>query len=224
MSTFRNLIVLSLFLSFLPACASIRTSDTSRTGLEQLLISDAVDKTLARTELPPVDGRKVFVDTQFLDCVDKGYIIGTIRQRLLNGGAMLVDKKEDSQLTIEVCSGGVGTDNSNSFFGLPGLALPGPMPINLPEVRFYDKSRQAGTAKISVVAYDTASGSLVFDAGNSMAISEDNRWSLLGMGPFMEGDVRRQMSAAAATRFSGGNAGTTRSASSKSSDASIGWK
>lgn len=182
-------------------CATLRTSDTSRTGLEQLLLSDAVDKTLDRTPLPPVEGRKVFLDPQYLDCVDKGYVLGTLRQRLLNGGAALVDKKEDSQLVIEICSGGMGTDNSNSYFGMPGIALPGPMPVSLPEVRLYDKSRQSGTAKLSLVAYDTATGSLVFDGGNSMALSEDNRWSVMGVGPFMEGDVRNQMRTAQQNRF-----------------------
>ncbi len=195
-----------LLVGLATGCATLRTSDTSRTGLEQLLLSDAVDKTLDRTPLPPVEGRKVFLDPQYLDCVDKGYVLGTLRQRLLNGGASLVDKKEDSQLVIEVCSGGMGTDNSNSYFGMPGIALPGPMPISLPEVRLYDKSRQSGTAKLSIVAYDTASGSLVFNAGNAMALSEDNRWSVMGVGPFMEGDVRNQMRTAQQNRLGVGTA------------------
>lgn len=205
-----SLAVVSLMAS---GCASIRTSDTSRTGLEQLLLSDAVDKVLDRMPLPPVEGRKVYLDSQYLECVDKGYLLGSLRQRLLNGGALLVDKKEDSQLTVEVCSGGMGTDNSNSFFGLPGIALPGPMPINLPEVRLYDRSRQSGTAKISVVAYDTASGSLVFDSGNALALSEDNRWSVMGMGPFMEGDVRSQVRTAGQRRPFGLSHSGTRVAS-----------
>lgn len=191
-------VLLSLLVS---ACSQIRTSDTARTGLEQLLISDAVDKTLQKIEVPAVNGRRVFLDTQYLDGVDKGYVIGSIRQRLLNGGALMADKKEGSEITVEVFSGGIGTDNSNRFVGMPGMALPGPMPVNLPEVRLYDRSKQAGTAKISLVAYDTVSGSLVHDGGNSMAVSEDNRWSMLGMGPFLEGDVRRQLSAARRNRL-----------------------
>ncbi len=212
-------LVLSFFVAsgvaatLLSGCATTRTSDTSRTGMEQLLLSDAVDKTLDRMPMPPVEGKKVFVDTQFLDCVDKGYVVGSLRQRLLSGGAALVDKKEDSEMTFEICSGGVGTDNNNSYLGMPGIALPGPMPISLPEVRLYDKSRQAGTAKISLVAYDSASGKLVYDSGNALALSVDNRWSFLGVGPYLEGDVRNQVRSASSFRSSSGsrtaNSGTT---------------
>ena len=64
-----------------------------------------------------------------------------MRQKILNNGAMLVDKKEDSEITIELCSGGVGTDNVSSFIGTPGLTVPG-LPVELPEVRLYEKTSQ----------------------------------------------------------------------------------
>ncbi len=203
-------------------CATIRTTDTSRSGLEQLLLSDAVDKSLDRTPLPPVDGRKVFLDTQYLDCVDKGYLIGSLRQRLLVGGASLVEKKDDSEVTLEVCSGGIGTDNSNSYLGMPSIALPGM--ISLPEVRLYDKSKQAGTAKISLIAYNTATGSMLYDSGNVMAISEDNRWSMLGVGPFMDGDVRNQMRSATRRSPVGGTSGTRTAEAARSSGTETQWK
>lgn len=189
-----SLLVLSM------GCTTTRTSDTSRTGMEQLLLSNAVDQTLDNTPLPPVSGRKVFLDTQFLDSVDKGYIIGSLRQRLLNNGALLSDKKEDSEMTLEVCSGGVGTDNINSFIGIPGLALPGPLPIQLPEVRMFEKVSQFGTAKISLVAYSTANGQLIFDSGKSLARSDDNRWSMMGIGPFQSGSVRQDLQTANSRR------------------------
>jgi hypothetical protein len=215
--TFQSVLIASSLLCLLATgCATIRTTDTSRTGLEQLLLSDAVDKSLDRTPLPPVDGRKVFVDTQFLDCVDKGYLIGSLRQRLLISGASLVDKKEDSEVTMELVSGGIGTDNSNSFMGMPSVSLPGM--ISLPEVRVYDKSKQAGTAKIAVVAYDTKTGSMLYDSGSILAISEDQRWSVMGMGPFMEGDVRNQMRSANRRTISAG----ARTATKQSPDTS--WK
>ncbi len=181
-------------------CTTTRTSDTSRTGMEQLLLSNAVDQTLDNTPLPPVSGRKVFLDTQFLDSVDKGYIVGSLRQRLLNSGALLSDKKEDSEITLEICSGGVGTDNINSFIGIPGMAMPGPLPIQIPEVRMFEKVSQFGTAKISLVAYTTANGQLLFDSGKSLARSDDNRWSVFGVGPFQSGSVRQDLQTANSRR------------------------
>ncbi len=178
-------------------CTTTRTSDTARTGIEQLLISNAVDQTLDKTPLPPVKGRKVFVDAQFLDSVDKGYIVGSLRHRLLASGASLVDAKEGSDITLEVVSGGVGTDNVESYLGIPGLAIPG-MPIELPEVRLYEKASQFGTAKLGIVAYASETGDMVYDGGRSLARADESRWSVMGIGPFQEGSVRDEVMASTA--------------------------
>lgn len=185
-------ILLSLCLNV--GCTTTRTSDTSRTGIEQLLISNAVDQTLDKTALPDVKGRKVFLDPQFLDSVDKGYIVGSLRQRLLSAGASLVDAKEGSDITVEVVSGGVGTDNVQTYLGVPGLAIPG-LPVEIPEVRMYERSSQFGTAKLGVVAYATDTGTMVFDGGRSLARADDSRWSVMGIGPFQDGSVRDEVRA-----------------------------
>ncbi len=185
-------LIVMMVLAGCSGCTTTRTSDTSRTAIEQLLISNAVDQTLEKTELPPLDGRKVFVEEKYLDAVDKGYVVGKMRQRLLNQGAMLVDKKEESEITIELCSGGVGTDNSASYLGIPGLTVPG-LPVEIPEVRMYEKASQFATAKIGVVAYATGNGQLIHDAGTPLARADDSRWSLLGIGPFRHGTVRNEV-------------------------------
>src|SRR3954466_4354731 len=83
-------------LSFAIGCTTIKRSDTARTGLEQLLISSAVDHALNRIDWSPIRGAPVFVETKYLDCVDKNYIILSIHQRLLANGCTLVEKAEDS--------------------------------------------------------------------------------------------------------------------------------
>lgn len=175
-------------------CTTTRTSDTARTGIEQLLISTAVDQSLDHLPLPPVSGKKVFVDTQFLDAVDKGYLIGTLRQRLLVAGARLTDQKEGSEITIEICSGGLGTDNASAYMGVPGITLPMPMPISTPEIRVYERSQQYGTAKISMTAYWTDTGELVHDSGRALARADDSRWSIMGIGPFSHGKMKDELS------------------------------
>ena len=160
--------------------------------MEQLLISNAVDQTMAKTALPDVAGKTVYLEEKYLDSVDKGYIVGSMRRKLLNAGAMLVDEKEGSQLTIEVCSGGVGTDNVESFIGMPGLTVPG-LPVELPEIRLYEKKSQFGTAKLNVVGYDTPSGQMVYDGSGTLARADDSNWTVLGLGPFQEGSVRNEV-------------------------------
>lgn len=187
-----TLILSTVFTIVCLGCSSTRTTDTARTGMEQLLISNAVDQTMNKTILPDVAGKTVYLEEKYLDSVDKGYIVGSMRRKLLNAGAMLVDEKEGSQVTVEVCSGGVGTDNVESFIGVPGLTVPG-LPVELPEVRLYEKKSQFGTAKLSVVAYDTPSGQLVYDGSGTLARADDSNWSVLGIGPFQEGSVRNEV-------------------------------
>ena len=74
--------------------------------------------------------------------------------------------------------------------------VPG-LPVELPEVRLYEKKSQFGTAKIGVVAYDTPSGQMVYDGGgSSLARANDSNWTVLGVGPFQEGSVRNELNQA----------------------------
>ena len=91
-------------------CASTKSSDTARTGIEQLLISSATDQALDKVNFGPIRNAKVFVETKYLDCVDNNYIIVSLHQRLLRNGSTLVDKPEEAQVILEVGSGAVGTD------------------------------------------------------------------------------------------------------------------
>ncbi|MBX3418607.1 MAG: hypothetical protein KF851_13465 [Pirellulaceae bacterium] len=182
-----------LLLFALAGCTTSRTSDTSRTAIEQLLVSNAVDQSLEKLALPDVAGRKVFVETQYLDSVDKGYVIASIRQRLLTSGALLTADKTESEIIVEVCSGGIGTDNVDSFLGVPGFALAAPIPVAIPELRLYQRKIQYGTAKISVYAYATADGRMLFDSGHAIARSDDNTWTFMGIGPVRHGSVRDEV-------------------------------
>jgi hypothetical protein len=186
-------LVLLAVAAMVPACRTSRVSDTSRTGLEQLLISNAVDQTLAKLEFPPVAGQKVYLEEKYLDCVDKGYVVASIRHRLMTDGARLVDAKDQSEVTIELRSGGVGTDSSKSFVGLPKVDLPMPLPLELPEVRMYERQSQFGTAKIGMVAYRTETGEMIFDSGGKLARADDQSWTVFGVGPLQRGSVSREI-------------------------------
>ncbi|MDQ3330854.1 MAG: hypothetical protein M3552_09400, partial [Planctomycetota bacterium] len=136
-------------------CASTKTSNTGRTAMEQMLISNAVDQSLNRIDFQPLESRAVFLDTTYLDCVDKNYIVASSRNRILQAGGKLVAKPEDAEVVVELRTGAVGTDQSETYIGIPELSLPGPLPIAIPQVKLWSKSTQTGTAKIGVVAFDS---------------------------------------------------------------------
>lgn len=178
-------------------CTTTRTSDTARTGMEQLLISNAVDQALEKYDFRTLQGRRVFIDEKYLDSVDKGYLLSSIRERILYNGGQLCTKIEESDVTLEIRSGGVGTDNLETFVGIPKTSVPGVVPIEIPDIKVWNRTSQMGTAKIGILAYETKTGTVYQHGGQALARSDDTKWFLLGVGPFQSGTVRNEVEAGA---------------------------
>lgn len=169
-------------------CATTKSSDTARTASEQLLISAAIDKSLSNVRFNDFAGYKVFIDEKYLDSVDKGYLVGTLRHKVLNGGGSLVAAADAADLVLEPRSGGVGTDSQESFIGIPAIGIPG-LPIELPEIKVASKQTQMGTAKIGLVCYDPKTGQSLGTGGDTTALTHNSDTYIAGVGPFRSGAV-----------------------------------
>ena len=180
-------------------CTTTRTSDTARTGMEQLLISNAVDQALEKYDFRTLQGRTVFIDEKYLDSVDKGYLLSSIRERILYNGGKIAAKAEDSDVTLEIRSGGVGTDNLETFVGIPNMSVPGLLPIEIPDIKVWNRTSQTGTAKLGILAYETKAGTVYQHGGQALARSDDTKWFLLGVGPFQSGSVKAEVQSSSAS-------------------------
>ncbi len=183
-------------------CATTKSSDTARTGVEQLLISSATDQVLNSVDFQPIRNAKVYVETKYLDCVDKNYIIVALHQRLLRNGSTLVDKPEDAQVILEVGSGAVGTDRQEFFVGVPEIPLAPPSPIAIPRLELFTRTRAMGTAKLVILAYDAKTRQPVIDSGQNLARSDYKQWALMGAGPVVSGRVPHELESATGERES----------------------
>lgn len=181
-------VVLSLF-----GCATNKQSDTSRTGIEQLLISSAVDRSLDKVDLSPIRGAKVFVQEKYLDCVDKNYVIVSMHQRLLANQCTLVEKPEEADVVMEIGSGAVGTDRQEMFVGIPEIPLAPPSPIAIPKLTLYNRARSIGTAKLLVTAYDVKSRQAVLNSGVALARADHRAYTLLGASPASKGTIPQEL-------------------------------
>jgi hypothetical protein len=185
-------------------CGTTRTSNTARTATEQLLISDAVDRTVQQINFKVLAGEPVFFDTsQMNDVVDKGYVISCMRQHLLACGCVMKEKREDATFIIEPRVGVVGTDSNDLMFGIPAFSVPQvmpgtPLPSSVPEIAFAKRRDQMGVAKIAVFAYRRETGEPVWQSGMAMNKSTANDIWLFGAGPFQKGTIYDE------TRFAGG--------------------
>lgn len=173
-------------------CTSTSTSNTARTAKEQLLLSTAVDQSLDKVDFTPLASQKVFVDDKYLECTDKNYVVGSVRHRVMRTGAVLAASAEDADVIMELRSGGVGTDTTDAYLGIPEVTLPGM--LTLPEIRMAERKTQAAYSKIGMVLYDAKTRRVLGDGGVAMARSDDNNWSFLGVGPYQSGSLKGEVS------------------------------
>jgi hypothetical protein len=158
-------------------------------------LSNAVDQALDKVCLQPFYGRAVFINDQYLDCVDKGYVMGSLRHRVLATGARLAKSADEADIVLEVRSGGIGTNHSEGFVGIPALGIPG-FPVEFPEVKLLTQQTQSGLVKLGVVAYDAKTGLALGLGGTSIARANENNWYVLGVGPFQGGSTSDEVLAA----------------------------
>ena len=68
----------------LTGCGTVK----SRSATEQLIISDAVDRSVSQIDFRPLSGKKVYLDTQYVRSikgpgfVNADYIISSLRQQM----------------------------------------------------------------------------------------------------------------------------------------------
>ena len=176
-------------------CGTTRSSDTTRTATEQLLISDAIDRAVQSVNLQTLAGQTVFLDDSRLgDVVDRNYLISTLRQHLLASGCALSAEREKADYVVEARAGAIGTDRNDLLFGVPSMNVPQifpmqPVPAAIPEVPIAKRRDQRGIAKIAVFAYHRETGMPVWQSGVAHQESSANDVWILGAGPFQRGTI-----------------------------------
>src|SRR5687768_13242341 len=122
-----HLLVMSVpaLLAAAVGCGSTRWSDTQRTATEQMLISDAVDRSINQLDFRVLSGKDVYFKEDFLKgTVDQLYVASSIRQHLLATGCILKEKPEEATYIVEARAGAGGTDRHDLLFGVPAFSLP----------------------------------------------------------------------------------------------------
>jgi hypothetical protein len=191
-------LVLVLIALGMSGCAATRVTDPPRTATEQFLLSRAAEEAVAQLSFDVLQGRRVFVDTQFFAAAEQAFVLGELRARLLLSGVQLVRTPGDAQIIMEVRSGGVGIDRDDSLFGIPpitltggatGLTQTGGVPILTPELALIKSREQRGTASVAFVAYWAESGEVVASSGPFIGRTlRDDTW-YVGVGPWTVGDI-----------------------------------
>ena len=174
-------------------CGTTRWSDTARTATEQLIISTAVDRAIDNIDFRPLSAKYVYLDPQYLDCVDKNYVVSTLRQHMLAEGCILTADAASADYVVEARSGAVGTDHHDVLVGIPAISVPGAsmagIPSAIPEIPFAKTTAQKGIAKIACFAYNRETGQAVWQSGVFPVVATAKDSWFLGTGPFQRGTI-----------------------------------
>jgi len=211
----RRAAILPLLLLFASGgCATIRVTDPAHTATEQFLMSQAITAALKQLNVDALRDRKVWLETGYFTGAEQVVVNGEVRQRmfttpeqafaaaelrerLLLGGARIVQDKKLADIIVEVRSGGIGIDRLENLIGVPASVLGGGVagsatsgvPISIPEIALYKNTRQRGFASISFVAYRADTGEYVTSSGPYIGRTLRDDFWLFGAGPRTVGNI-----------------------------------
>lgn len=181
-------------LMIVSGCGTVKQSGTSRTGTEQLLLTNAWDSALQKVDFRPLTGVPVYLDTTNVSAVDQGWVVSSLKQAMLTQGVLLRQKPEQAQWIVEARVGAYGTDSYSWLLGIQQTTIPQTivgMPAGtIPEIPVVKKSDQSGVAKLALFAYDRSSGQLMWNSGTQMSTSSAKDVYFGGIGPIQSGTIR----------------------------------
>ena len=140
---------------------TIRKTTTARTSEEQLYLSTATEQSVRQMDFTTLAGQRVFIDEQYLKCVDQNYAVSLVREQAMIAGCKLSKTREAAQTILELRSGAVGTYARDLEIGIPSVLVPGQNyqdPGSLPKLIELGYSTRQGWANIQGFAFDRQSG------------------------------------------------------------------
>ena len=185
------LLALPLMSLFITSCGTVRETLPTRTAREMMLLSTSADRALVKLPANICQDKKVFVSAANLESYDQKYVMQKVRDVALSHGALLVADAKDSQVILEVASGGLSIDKQVNLLGLPEIPISVPFAGEMmsPEVPIIKRAKLDGRAKILVSAIDTKTKKQVIQIPVMYGGAYVSEWWFLFIGPFRSSDL-----------------------------------
>lgn len=189
---FQFLIVYVVILGLLSACSTTQTTtQTRRTAIEQLLLSQAVTRSFSERvktvyQLPLPFGSKVALDTTGIS-KDINIVDEIIGGWLGRQGYVLV-KSENAEYGVTIIVNSLGTEYGETFFGIPptkGSLIP----IAFPELSIYKSQNQMGYINFHFNIIELPSGRFIQTTPSYFAETFYNDYTIMFLFGFNKTDL-----------------------------------
>jgi len=195
----------ALLLTIIPLISGCGTTKTQE-ATEQMVLSSAVDNSIAAIDFRPLTGHRVYFDDRYIknakptSFVNADYVISSMRQQIMSAGCLLQDSADAAEIIIEGRIGTLGADDHRVTYGIPennvlGVAAnivapaAGTVPT-LPEIAVARRDAREGAAKVAAFAYHRETRQPLWQSGISKSIATSRSTWVLGVGPFQGGSIR----------------------------------
>ena len=190
-NTLKVIIICSIYITLLIACSTThRTTQSTRTAVEQLLISESTVRSLSKksNELLPIpSGSKITLNTSGLT-PDQALLQEILTGWLGQQGYLIQKDKKNATYRIDVIVGAMGTEEDGAFIGLPPIHSQ-IIPFSLPELAIYKSENQTGYVKFNMNFFEALTGKFVGSSPNFLADSYHNNYTVLLLLSFSSTDL-----------------------------------
>lgn len=169
----------------LSGCSSTyEATKTPRTPIEQLVLTQSLQRTLIDAVLPIPQGQSVAVETVGLTA-DQAFVTAFIETWLSREGLNLPKDGKES-LIARVTLDAFGTLQDLMFFGIPNISA---ALLTIPEIAFYKVQKQLGMTRLSIDFIEKKTGRLIRSTPIYEGDAYYNKYTVLVFVNFSETDL-----------------------------------
>ncbi len=148
-----------------------------RSPLEQLLLSQAIERSAAKANLGLPEGTSVVLDSSGLS-EDHRFVADAVEGWLGRQGLVIREEGDEAQYRLRMIVQSVGNNQDINFFGMLATRSLW-IPIALPEMAVYKKDREEGFARLYFDIFEAADGRYVRSTSPVDGTVQQTRYTLL---------------------------------------------
>jgi hypothetical protein len=175
----------------LSGCADPKITNTGRNAIEQMLLTTAVDRSVAKLDFRMLAKDKVRFDYSLLATqVDKNYVQASLESTVAAAGAIIALKPEEAKFILRPVCAALATEDNKIMFGTPQLPVPIPdmsLSLVIPELPLYKRVTRQGVCKLYVEVLDAKTNKQLKMLGPVVSKSINNNWVIFFV-PFVTRD------------------------------------
>lgn len=177
----------------LSGCADPKITRTGRNAIEQLLLTTAVDRSVAKMDFRILKDEKVRIDYSNLATqVDKNYVQAALETQVSASGAIIALKPEEAKYILRPVCATLATEDHQMLLGTPPLPIPLPdanLSLVIPELPFFKRTTRNGICKLAVDILEAKTNKYVRAVGPVISSSVNTNWVVLFL-PFTTRDFK----------------------------------